>query len=239
MATDYTLDLKAKLDTSEVKTKLEDIGEGGGKQFGELEKAVKDLDSALKQAIGSLKELGRAGSATSLKPPSPPPATPVAPATPESTSPFPEEPDPSIEYRRRLRQAEATRTAAKFRQRGTRSIYSQWLDRLGDYAVAEGAENIGFLSRIGARGLQGAPMGAQALSMLGFTGPQGLAIGAILGAAVPVFQQMLAATKSTSEALAELSDSAKRLRAEMGEQASEVGRSQRVKEVSTAYDEVN
>ena len=55
MATDYALNLKATLDTSDVQQKLQALGQTGGMAFDSLERAVKNLDSTLKTVSSSLK----------------------------------------------------------------------------------------------------------------------------------------------------------------------------------------
>lgn len=47
MATDYSLNLKANLDTAEVKRQLDDLRSSGTAATSELETAVKRLDNAV------------------------------------------------------------------------------------------------------------------------------------------------------------------------------------------------
>lgn len=63
-------------------------------------------------------------------------------------------------------------------------------------------------------------------------GPGGAGIGAVIGAAVPIFKQLADEAQATSAALVELSDKAKALKASMGEEASNVGARQRLREIS-------
>lgn len=49
MATDYSLNLKAQLDTSEVQQKLQQLGQKGTTQMTSLEQAVKQLEAAIQK----------------------------------------------------------------------------------------------------------------------------------------------------------------------------------------------
>lgn len=62
-------------------------------------------------------------------------------------------------------------------------------------------------------------------------GPGGAGIGAVIGAAVPIFKRLTEEANSTSSALATLSEKAIVLKASMGEEASNVGAMQRLREI--------
>ena len=62
-------------------------------------------------------------------------------------------------------------------------------------------------------------------------GPDGAGLGAVIGAAVPIFKQLANEAQSTSSALAALSEKAVALKASMGEEASNVGAKQRLREI--------
>lgn len=70
MATEHELKLKATLDTSDVTAKIKEIDSSGSDSFGNIEKAVKDLDSALKSAVKSLNDLNTENARRSIATPS-------------------------------------------------------------------------------------------------------------------------------------------------------------------------
>lgn len=63
MSSEYSLSLKASLDTSEVQQKLQTLGQVGTQSFDSLEKAVKDLDNSLKQVVQTMQKAQQAPAA--------------------------------------------------------------------------------------------------------------------------------------------------------------------------------
>lgn len=59
MATDYTLDLKANLDTSEANQKLQELGATGTASFKSMESAVRNLDKQVQNLANSMKEAAK------------------------------------------------------------------------------------------------------------------------------------------------------------------------------------
>lgn len=59
MATEYELNLKANLDTSDAQQKLQQLGQSGAMSFDSLERSVRNLDSTLKTVSSSLKTVNQ------------------------------------------------------------------------------------------------------------------------------------------------------------------------------------
>lgn len=59
MATDYSMNLKAKLDTSDVQQKLQQLGQTGDTATSQLEQSVKKLDNAVKDLANSWKNASK------------------------------------------------------------------------------------------------------------------------------------------------------------------------------------
>lgn len=67
MATDYSMNLKAKLDTSDVQQKLQQLGQTGDTATSQLEQSVKKLDSAVKDLTNSWKTASKEAQQTGIQ----------------------------------------------------------------------------------------------------------------------------------------------------------------------------
>lgn len=121
-------------------------------------------------------------------------------------------------------------SAGRLLRLGSRYVGGQLLGAAGDYFARSGNASGALLAGVGSGALQGAAAGMA-------LGPAGAGIGAVIGAAVPIFKQLADEAQATSNALVELSDKAKQLRASMGEEASNVGARQRLREIPGLSDE--
>ena len=67
MATDYSMNLKAKLDTSDVQQKLQQLGQTGDMATSQLEQSVKKLEGAVKDLTNSWKNASKEAQQTGLQ----------------------------------------------------------------------------------------------------------------------------------------------------------------------------
>lgn len=67
MATDYSMNLKAKLDTSDVQQKLQQLGQTGETATSQLEQSVKKLEGAIKDLMESWKTASKEAQQTGLQ----------------------------------------------------------------------------------------------------------------------------------------------------------------------------
>lgn len=158
MATEHELKLKATLDTSDVVAKIKEIDSSGSDSFGNIEKAVKDLDSALKSAVKSLNDLNTENARRSIAPPN---------------------------QDNLIRQPASSGGGAsdQLMKAGSRYLSSQILDKLAaatkhlDSPLGRG---ISSTSSLASAGLKGATAGT-------VLGPKGVVAGAVIGTLVQAF----------------------------------------------------
>lgn len=67
MATDYSMNLKAKLDTTDVQQKLQQLGQTGDMATSQLEQSVKKLESAVKDLTTSWRTASKEAQQTGLQ----------------------------------------------------------------------------------------------------------------------------------------------------------------------------
>ena len=67
MATDYSMNLKAKLDTSDVQQKLQQLGQTGDMATSQLEQSVKKLEGAVKDLTNSWKTASKEAQQTGIQ----------------------------------------------------------------------------------------------------------------------------------------------------------------------------
>lgn len=113
-------------------------------------------------------------------------------------------------------------SASQILRLGSRYVGGQLLGAAGDYFARSGNRGGALLAGMGSGALQGAAAGMA-------LGPGGAGIGAVIGAAVPIFKQLAEEANSTSNALVELSDASKALKAAMDVEASTAGARQRLR----------